>query len=53
VDGFWPALFAGIVIGLISWILSSFFRSSDGHVYPINHHSQIKQADARVVSDDQ
>ena len=53
VDGFWPALFAGIVIGIISWVLSSFFRSSDGHVYPITHHSQIKQADARVVSDDQ
>ncbi len=52
VDGFWSALFAGIVIGLISWLLSSFFRSSDGHIYSVNHHAQIKEANARVVSDD-
>jgi putative membrane protein len=52
VDGFWNALFAGLVIGIISWILSSFFRSSDGHVYPLNHHPQIKPANARVVPDD-
>ncbi len=52
VEGFWPALFAGITIGFISWLLSSFFRSSDGHIYPVNHHSQIKQANARVISDD-
>lgn len=53
VEGFWNALFAGLIIGLISWILSSFFRSSDGHVYPLNHHPQIKTANARVVSKDQ
>ena len=50
VNGFWHALFAGVVIGLISWLLSSFFRSSDGHVYPVTHHRQIKEAQARVVS---
>ncbi len=53
VDGFWNALFAGLIIGLISWLLSSFFRSSDGHLYPVTHHATIKQANARVVSDDQ
>jgi putative membrane protein len=52
VAGFWTALFAGIIIGLISWILSSFFRSSDGHVYPVTHHPQIKQVQGRVVSED-
>jgi putative membrane protein len=52
VEGFWNALFAGIVIGIISWILSSFFRSSDGHVYPVTHHPQIKQVEGRVVSED-
>ena len=50
VEGFWNALFAGIVIGIISWILSSFFRSSDGHVYPVTHHPQMKQVEGRVVS---
>jgi putative membrane protein len=52
VDGFWSALWAGIVIGLISWILSSFFRASDGRVYPVTHHTQMKQVEGRVVSKD-
>jgi len=52
VAGFWTALFAGIIIGLISWILSSFFRSSDGHVYPVTHHPQMKQVQGRVVSEE-
>jgi len=52
VDGFWSALWAGIVIGLISWILSSFFRASDGRVYPVTHHTRIKSVQGRVVSED-
>jgi putative membrane protein len=52
VAGFWTALFAGIVIGVISWVLSSFFRASDGHVYPVTHHPQMKQVEGRVVSED-
>ena len=52
VEGFWSALFAGIIIGLISWILSSFFRASDGRVYPVTHHQQMKQVQGRVVSED-
>lgn len=50
VAGFWNALFAGLVIGLISWILSSFFRASDGQIHSVNHHAQMKQANARVIS---
>ena len=52
VADFWTALFAGIVIGVISWVLSSFFRASDGHVYPVTHHPQMKQVEGRVVSED-
>lgn len=52
VDGFWHALFAGIVIGLISWLLSSFFRSSDGTIYPVTHHEQMKRVEGRVVSEE-
>ena len=48
---FWSALFAGIVIGFFSWILSSFFRASDGRVYPVTHHPEIKPVQGRVVSD--
>ena len=52
VEGFWTALFAGIVIGVISWILSSFFRASDGRVHPVTYHPGIKKARGRVVSDE-
>ena len=49
VDGFWNAFFGSIVISLVSWILSSFFRSSDGRIHSITHHPSIKKADARVI----
>ena len=49
VDGFWSAFFGSIVISFVSWILSSFFRSSDGRIHTITHHPSIKKADARVI----
>jgi putative membrane protein len=49
VDGFWSAFFGSILISIVSWLLSSFFRASDGRVYPITHHQSIKQANARVI----
>ncbi|MFZ9920007.1 MAG: phage holin family protein [Terrimicrobiaceae bacterium] len=49
VDGFWSAFFGSIVISFVSWILSSFFRSSDGRIHSITHHPSMKKADARVI----
>ena len=49
VDGFWSALFGSIVISFVSWILSSFFRTSDGKIHTITHHPSIKKANARVI----
>ncbi len=52
VEGFWPAFFGAILISLVSWILSSLFRTSDGRVRLITHHESphgIKRANARVV----
>ena len=49
VDGFWNAFFGAIIVSLVSWILSSFFRSSDGKVHLITHHDSIKKANARVI----
>ena len=49
VDGFWSAFFGAIIISLTSWILSLFFRSSDGRVHTITHHPSIKKAKARLV----
>jgi putative membrane protein len=49
VAGFWSAFFGSIVISIVSWILSSFFRTSDGRIHAITHHPSIKKANARLV----
>ena len=49
VAGFWSAFFGAIVISFVSWILSSFFRGSDGKIHVITHHTAVKQANARVI----
>lgn len=49
VDGFWSAFFGAIIISIVSWILSSFFRTSDGRIHTITHHPSVKKADARVI----
>ena len=49
VAGFWSAFFGAIVISIVSWALSLFFRGSDGRIHVITHHGAIKQARARVI----
>jgi len=52
VDGFSSAFWGAILIGIISWLLSAFFRGSDGRVHVLTHHSQIKQVKGRVIETD-
>lgn len=49
VEGFWNAFVGAIIISIVSWILSSFFRTSDGRIHTITHHPSIKNANARVI----
>jgi hypothetical protein len=49
VDSFGSAFWGAIVIGLVSWILSAFFRGSDGRVHVLTHHTQIKRVSGRVI----
>jgi putative membrane protein len=49
VAGFWSAFFGAIIVSLVSWILSSFFRGSDGKIHVITHHTAVKRANARVI----
>jgi putative membrane protein len=49
VDGFGSAFWGAIVIGLVSWLLSAFFRGSDGRVHVLTHHTQIKRVQGRVI----
>src|SRR4051794_34350275 len=44
-NAFWGAL----VVSIISWILSAFFRGSDGRVHVLTHHSQINRVQGRVI----
>lgn len=49
VDGFSSAFWGAIIIGLVSWLLSAFFRGSDGRVHVLTHHTQIKRVQGRVL----
>jgi putative membrane protein len=49
VDSFGSAFWGAILIGIISWMLSAFFRGSDGRVHVLTHHAQIKQVEGRVI----
>ena len=43
VGGFWNAFFGGIIVSIVSYLLSLFFKASDGHYYLITHHATLKQ----------
>ena len=49
VDSYGSAFWGAIWIGIVSWLLSAFFRGSDGRVHVLTHHTQIKQVQGRVI----
>jgi len=49
VDTFGSAFWGAIVIGIVSWMLSAFFRGSDGRVHVLTHHDRIKPVQGRVI----
>lgn len=49
VDDFWSAFWGAIVVSVISWILSAFFRGTDGRVHVLTHHTHIKTVQGRVI----
>ena len=49
VDSFGAAFWGAIVISIVSWVLSAFFRGSDGRVHVLTHHAKLKQVSGRVV----
>lgn len=52
VESFWSAFWGAIVISVVSWILSAFFRGSDGRVHVLTHHTQIRRVHGRVIEPD-
>jgi putative membrane protein len=53
VPGFWSAIFGALLISIVSWLLSAFFRGTDGRVHVITHHAQIKRVQGRVIDPDE
>ena len=53
VDSFWSAFWGAIVISFVSWILSAFFRGSDGHVHVLTHHAETRSVRGRVLEDEE
>ena len=49
VDSFGSAFWGAILISIVSWILSAFFRGSDGRVHVLTHHTQMRRVEGRVV----
>lgn len=43
VDGFSSAFWGALWVSIISWLLSSFFRGSDGRIHLLTHHTQIRR----------
>ena len=53
VPGFWSAFFGAIIISIVSWLLSAFFRGSDGRVHVLTHHTQVRHVQGRVIEPDE
>ena len=53
IPGFWSAVFGAIIISIVSWLLSAFFKGSDGRVHVLTHHAQIKRVQGRVIERDE
>src|SRR5881275_2281055 len=53
VDSFWSAFWGAIVISIVSWMLSAFFRGTDGRVHVLTHHSQMRRVRGRVLEDEE
>jgi putative membrane protein len=53
VDSFWSAFWGAIVISVVSWLLSAFFRGSDGRVHVLTHHTEIRRVRGRILDDEE
>ena len=53
VHSFWSAFWGAMVISFVSWLLSAFFRGSDGRVHVLTHHSEVRPVRGRVLEDEE
>ena len=50
VDSFGSAFFGALIVSVVSWILSSFFRASDGRYHAITHHERLTRSAEKPVT---
>ena len=43
------AFFGAILISVVSWLVSAFFRGNDGKVHVVTEYSRIKEVKGRVI----
>ena len=52
VDGFGNAFFGAIIISLVSWVLSAFFKGPDGEYHVITTQpGQMKRVEGKVIGE--
>ena len=49
VTGFLPAIWGAIIVSVVSWPFSCFFRAGDGRVRPISYHPSLSQNNEKEV----
>ena len=49
VSGFGQAFFAALIVSVVNWVLSLFFRTSDGCFHVITYHGPEKPVSGRVI----
>lgn len=49
VGGFWQAFFAALIVSMVNWMLSLFFKTSDGRYHIISYHGEEKPVSGRVI----
>jgi putative membrane protein len=49
VSGFGQAFFAALIVSVVNWVLSLFFKTSDGRYHLITQHGVEKPVSGRVI----
>lgn len=49
VNGFGNAFFGALIVSLVTWVLSLFFKGKGGRYHVITHHTDLKRVEGRVV----
>lgn len=50
IAGFGTAFWGAIIVSISSWLLSAFFRGTDGRVHVLTHHTAMRPVQGRVVA---